>query len=273
MRINSKVDMVKQLLVYLPISLIWGCVAASPQITTSSPNLTSSSCPSQPTGSLDKNAAKSITLTSEKIKQSGQLTAGKDLAYVFEGKAEQIFAFQTEEGVCVWIYSPSNQLLADGKLPVKGKYIVQVGVPKGSASFNLEMSLEDSQGSFTEQEAVKLVDQWLVAKAKIYAQPFDAQLAESLTTGQVYEEVVKTDGSIDWLKKNNAYYTYGSHSVTSAGKFLSSNNDVQIDVAVKQEMSYFQNGQLKKREDISETYQFSFKLENGIWKISDRQNR
>jgi hypothetical protein len=277
MKAISRENLIKYLLVSLPILFLGGIgvyiATSSKTASLSQANTIPSECPSKPAGSLDQKAAKFITLTAEKLKQSGLLSAGKDIGYIFEGKAKQSFNFSTANEICIWVYSPANELLTGSALPVSGRYIVQVGILKGSANFDLEMSLEESTGSFTEQDAVNLVDQWLAAKAKIYAPPYATQLVASLTTGAVYEELMEPGGSIDWLRQNKAYYTYGSHKATSVGGFLSNDNMAQVDILVQQELSYYENGRLSRNEKVSEVYQFSFRLENGAWKISDRQKK
>jgi hypothetical protein len=231
---------------------------------------------------------KPVSLDTQVLREKGQLKAGQDLGYRFEGKAGQNLSFRTKEDICVWIYAPDNSLLTDGKLPINGKYIVQVGALKGGTSFGLDITLGDlstasnpsnpsnpstTPDSFTRQAALDLVDQWLEAKAKVFAPPFDVALASRLTTGRVYEDISKADGSVNWLRNNNAYYRYGKHKVSSTGNFSATASSAKIDVEINQPLSYYENNQLVKSETTSDIYQFTFQFENGSWKISDRAKK
>jgi hypothetical protein len=124
---------------------------------------------------------------------------------------------------------------------------------------------------FTQKDAINLINQWLEAKSKIFAPPFDRQLAARLTTGTIYNDIVKPGGSIDWLQQNNAYYQYGSHSVQETGYFSVSGNIAEIEVSIKQEVYFYINRILDKSTADSSIYRFILKQENGTWKMSERQ--
>jgi ARC6-like, IMS domain len=271
-------------LVSFPILLLFlGCTKA-PETTAS---ISATECPKEPATGLDPKGVKEVSLGTQVLSETGQLKAGQDLGYSFQAKAGQNFSFSTKEEICVWVYAPNNKLLSDGKLPLDGKYVVQVSTLKGSTSFGLDITLgslsaassgansssSSTTSGFTEQAALDLVNQWLEAKAKIFGPPFDVQLAGSVTTGKVYEDISKADGSVNWLRNNNAYYTYGQHKVSSAGNFSAADSSAKIDVSINQPLSFYKNNQLVKNESTSDTYQFVFQLENGSWKIADRQKK
>ncbi len=126
-----------------------------------------------------------------------------------------------------------------------------------------------ASNNLTQQDAANLIDRWLEAKANIYARPFDRQLAASLTTGKVYEEITKPGGSIDWLQQNNSYYQYGYRQV-SASYFNQSGDTAEIDVSIIEQFSRYQNGKVVESKTNSGDYRFILKQENGSWKIADR---
>lgn len=96
-------------------------------------------CPKQPTGSLSQSDVKAIALTSTEINETGQIRVGQNFGYVFDAKAKQKIGFNTKENLCLYVYTPSNQLLNGSELPENGKYTVQVAVPSGTTTFNLAM--------------------------------------------------------------------------------------------------------------------------------------
>ncbi|MFM5889552.1 MAG: IMS domain-containing protein, partial [Dolichospermum sp.] len=143
-----------------------------------------------------------------------------------------------DQTLCIWIYSPDNEVISGGTLPKSGNYIIQVSAPKGSTTFDLNMSLGVLQAStpppvqptnnytpptsspdnsannstittssvnnLSQDEALSLVTRWYSAKSRIFAPPFDRELLSELSTGRLYKRV---NGSIDWLEKYNRYYT------------------------------------------------------------------
>ncbi len=98
-------------------------------------------CPKQPTGTLSQSDVKVIALTTTEINQTGQIRAGQSFGYIFDAKAKQKLTFNTKENLCLYVYTPSNQLLNSSELPENGKYTIQVGIPSGSTTFNLAMKL------------------------------------------------------------------------------------------------------------------------------------
>jgi len=98
-------------------------------------------CPKQPTGTLSPTDVKAIALTTTGINETGQIRSGQNLGYVFDAKAKQKLTFNTKENLCLYVYTPSNQLLNGSELPENGKYTIQVAIPSGSITFNLAMKL------------------------------------------------------------------------------------------------------------------------------------
>lgn len=126
--------------------------------------------------------------------------------------------------------------------------------------------------TLTQQEAVNLINRYLEAKARIFAPPFDRQLAASLTTGSVYNDMVKPGGSIDWLQQNSAYYQYGIREAEATGYFSGTPNEAQVEVFIKENVSFYMNGRFDRANTNSGRYRFNLKLENGTWKIADRRS-
>ncbi len=102
-------------------------------------------CPKQPTGTLSPSDVKAIALTATGINETGQIRAGQNFGYVFDAKAKQKLTFNTKENLCLYVYTPTSQLLNGSELPENGKYTIQVGIPSGSTSFNLAMKLNSEE--------------------------------------------------------------------------------------------------------------------------------
>ncbi|MBD2200191.1 MULTISPECIES: protein kinase domain-containing protein [Calothrix] len=123
----------------------------------------------------------------------------------------------------------------------------------------------------SQQETLDLINKWLEAKPSIFATPFDRQLAASLTTGKIYEDITKPGGTIDWLQQEKAYYRYGTKKIDPIGYFSSKSDRVEIEVQIRQGIDYYVNEKLKNSEINTSKYRFVIVLENGKWKLSDRK--
>lgn len=82
---------------------------------------------------------------------------------------------------------------------------------------------------------------------------------------------MRADGSLPWLKQNNAYYRYGRQNVTPSGIFEVSDRQVIIDAHIFEEIFYYENNSLQKSSANDQNYRFTLALENGQWKISGRR--
>jgi hypothetical protein len=125
--------------------------------------------------------------------------------------------------------------------------------------------------SISQQEAINLITNWQQAKSRIFAPPFDRQLVASLTTGKVYEDIVKPEGSIDWLQKNNAYYQFRKQEAQATGYFNQVGSIAEVDITIAEEYTLYVNGAIDKSETNFTTYRYTLNLDNGTWKIADRQ--
>lgn len=136
----------KKIFIYLTLLLLnSGCQALSQ--TPQQSNLTSTVCPSKPNGKLEDKNVKDIYLTHGISKISTQTSPDNLVGYSFEAKSGQKLSYRTSDNICIWLYSPENKLLSGGDLPLDGKYILQVSAPKGSTTFNLEMTFGSLQAS------------------------------------------------------------------------------------------------------------------------------
>ena len=123
----------------------------------------------------------------------------------------------------------------------------------------------------TEEEARQVVTNWLNAKSRIFAPPYDRNLAFQLSTGELYNDIVKSNGSLDWLAQNNAYYSFSNHSATSLGGFVGNQNDAVILVRVTENKTLFIRGKIDPTQSSSDVRRVRYFLnrENGTWKIRD----
>ncbi|NJP09769.1 MAG: DUF4101 domain-containing protein [Leptolyngbyaceae cyanobacterium RU_5_1] len=132
-------------------------------------------------------------------------------------------------------------------------------------------TLRERVSTLTPQNAVQLINQWLQAKAEIFAPPFDRQQAVNLTTGELLAALIKPDGVLTWLKSNRAYYRYGVQRVESVERFVATRDRATIELKVTEDRTLYLNGTIDPNQtDFSiQHIRFSLEVIDGIWKIAD----
>jgi hypothetical protein len=141
----------KKILCIICLSLLSGCQSLSSQTSNSlsikQASAASQGCPRQPEDVLKSANVKAISLSEQPLYESEVAKKGNSQGFIFEAQAGQKLNYQTESDICVWVYSPDNQLLSSQDLPTDGKYTIQVSVPQGSKTFEIAISLDAEQSS------------------------------------------------------------------------------------------------------------------------------
>ena len=120
-----------------------------------------------------------------------------------------------------------------------------------------------------ELQARAIVEEWLSVKPQIFASPFNTDLADKVVAaGPLWTDLTKTDGSIDWLKKNNSYYSYASIKVNEVTRFSPSPSMPSIVVSVS-ENSILHSPLGNKPSLTTNNWLYTLKEEGGRWKIWD----
>ena len=129
-----------------------------------------------------------------------------------------------------------------------------------------------SSSGLTQDQAVRIVKNWLGSKSRIFRPPFDRSLVAKYATGKLYEDVNKPNGSIDWLRNNNSRYEYGKAEITQVLSFSDSGGQPTLKVRIYEERTlYGSNNTIDPNNSGSSTkdYTYSFALDSGVWKIYD----
>ncbi|MBE9250479.1 ARC6/PARC6 family protein [Dolichospermum sp. LEGE 00240] len=132
----------KKLIVYSSCLSIIGCQTIENPLTNVSSNaISSSGCAEKPVVSLSEKDVETVALNESTITKSGQVSASKNIGYTFTATTGQKLSYSTDADVCLWVFSPDNEILKGGELSKNGKYIIQVAAPQGAKTFDLKMSL------------------------------------------------------------------------------------------------------------------------------------
>ncbi|MBE9062697.1 ARC6/PARC6 family protein [cf. Phormidesmis sp. LEGE 11477] len=120
-----------------------------------------------------------------------------------------------------------------------------------------------------ETEAIDLVEDWLEAKSRIFAPPFDKNLLATVvhTEGPLYKEIISSGKGIDSLKKSKSFYTFESFDLEFWG-FSSSDNPL-LKARVSETFNYHEPRKNPERINSTASNTYTFKEEDGNWKIYD----
>ena len=137
--------MLKKLIVYSTCLSIIGCqTIENPLANVSSNAISSSGCAEKPTVSLSGKDVETVALNESTITKSGQVSASKNIGYTFTATTGQKLSYSTDADVCLWVFSPDNEILKGGELSKNGKYVIQVAAPQGAKTFDLVLRLENN---------------------------------------------------------------------------------------------------------------------------------
>ncbi|NEQ37952.1 MAG: DUF4101 domain-containing protein [Okeania sp. SIO3I5] len=125
----------------------------------------------------------------------------------------------------------------------------------------------------TSESAVKVIRDWLEIKGQILGRSPNRQLLSEYTTGVYYNNYIKRDGTINWLIRNRAYYTYEKPSVELVGNFRLSGKQAKIDVRTYERPTLYVDGSIdwSASGDQQGVYRFTLEFSNGKWKIAKSQ--
>ncbi|OCQ96114.1 hypothetical protein AMR42_15545 [Limnothrix sp. PR1529] len=120
-------------------------------------------------------------------------------------------------------------------------------------------------------EARVLIGQWLQAKARIFAPPYDSALLESLAAGSFYEEGIET---IQKLRDANSYYSYGLQEIRSVRDYSVSGGQVSVVVEIAEDKALYEKNRVVPGDQTQfSIFQIRYTLEvnDGRWKLISRE--
>ncbi|RUS94651.1 hypothetical protein DSM106972_092880 [Dulcicalothrix desertica PCC 7102] len=169
----------KRFISTLLLLIIYGCNNSQTSENQAKQNL--SNCSNKSTVPLESQDAKPVALGEQTVLETGIVNQSKFVGYTFQGKAGERLNYQTNQDICVLVFTPGRQLLYDPILPTTGRYTIQVAAVKGSTTFELKMSLGNAK-AFSFQPTQQNV-----------------KLAYNVTTSPTFQHSQKLQGIINEL--------------------------------------------------------------------------
>lgn len=126
-----------------------------------------------------------------------------------------------------------------------------------------------AQAGLSQQQARAIVEEWLTVKSQIFAPPFNTDLADQVVaSGPLWTDLIKPGGSIQWLKKNDSYYTYSTIRLNRVIRFVPSPSMPSVVVSVT-EVSTLHSPEGNETSNNTKDWNYTLKKEGGRWKIWD----
>jgi len=261
----------KYLIIFLILIIITGCQ----EMKKTSDNLISiGKCDVRPQRKLTRDNIKNINLSERSITESINIVPGQTMGYLFEGETGQQINIEENDNLCTWLIARNTQLVTQKRLPITGKYILQISPKMSGMDNQVTLSLEETQESFDQNDAVNLVKEWYAAKPTIFAPPFDAELVGRLATGKLYNHVLvdQNGGSVGWLKQNDCYYTYNYSNLNQVLSFSNVEERPILRINVSEQLRI--NGDNSAcgsgaTRAYTKDVTYWFEKSDGTWKIYD----
>jgi ARC6-like, IMS domain len=152
--------------------------------------------------------------------------------------------------------------------------------------------LPQTNARISQADAEQTIRNWISAKREIFGPNHRSELGAQLLTGKAYQDnISRTDNpdaclatgakeddclsSVDWLMRNNAYYTYGVQKVEQIKDFSSSGDNATIEAAITEERTLYKNGKIDRANTAFNTtvVRYSLQYEDGAVKIADYKAR
>lgn len=277
--------MLRKLFLIASLGLFYGCSRAT-SISSPAPNaqpVINAGCSAKPGSVLSSKNVKQVSLEQGRITETGQLNPGEDKGYTFKAEKGAKLGFRTQDAICVWVFAPNNDLINKDEIPSDGIYTMQVAALKENTNFTLEIGFGNLSptasgsssisiyGELNQKKAERLVQAWLSAKSKIFAPPFDLELASRITTGPVYNDIVKPSGAVDWLKSSNSYYSYTEARIEKVWLFSKRMERPTLKASVVEDRVLRTNNSIDPSQSgkSTSTFTYYFVKEGGEWKIYD----
>ncbi|UAJ72058.1 ARC6/PARC6 family protein [Synechocystis sp. PCC 7339] len=254
------------LLLFIPL------LSACQEYGSSNQAIANDSCSTTPQGELTSAMVEQITPGPAEETFTVDIDKGENLGFIFSGRQAQQVKLNHSDSLCVWLLTPNNQVIDGISLPMDGNYIVQVMAKNASDAQEVTISLQDTQASFNQQQALALIESWYATKPTIFASPFDQDIVAQLATGELYNRVLVNNngGSAGWLKDNGCYYVYDYSRVNGVNSFSNTEEKPILNASVSERLKIQGSSEAcgaggfrAYTKDVT----YWFEQDNGVWKI------
>jgi ARC6-like, IMS domain len=172
------------------------------------------------------------------------------------------------------VASPAPQPASSPQAPTQ---IVVAAPPVATPKPPVEVPIpaaSQAADSISEPEVRSLIDSWFQAKRLMFGKGYSYEAANAVSTGVLLNDITKPNGSIDWLKSNNAEYQFGVQKIDSISRIVSNGDDATVEIQATEDRTLYRDGRVDPTQTDfkSKTTVYTLKRSGGRWKISDYKN-
>jgi serine/threonine protein kinase len=172
------------------------------------------------------------------------------------------------------VASPAPQPASSPQAPTQ---IVVAAPPAVTPKLPVEVPIpatSQAADSISEPEVRSLIDSWFQAKRLMFGKGYSYEAANAVSTGVLLNDITKPNGSIDWLKSNNAEYQFGVQKIDSISRIVSNGDDATVEIQATEDRTLYRDGRVDPTQTDfkSKTTVYTLKRSGSRWKIADYKN-
>ena len=155
--------------------------------------------------------------------------------------------------------------------PVVEDNFVSSGVKESLYSDHKE-GRSERESNLDEQESIEIVRKWWSKRSSIFAPPYNTYVAQDVIAqgGPLWRDLTKTNGPVDWLRKNNTWHSYQQTNIEKIKSFDNrSNPNRPVLVLLIRTKTTKHTPKGSKVASSTKDFTYSFAREYGVWKIWD----
>ena len=155
--------------------------------------------------------------------------------------------------------------------PVVEDNFVSPGVKESLYSDHKE-GRSERESNLDEQESIEIVRKWWSKRSSIFAPPYNTYVAQDVIAqgGPLWRDLTKTNGPVDWLRKNNTWHSYQQTNIEKIKSFDNrSNPNRPVLVLLIRTKTTTHTPKGSKVASSTKDFTYSFAREYGVWKIWD----
>ena len=155
--------------------------------------------------------------------------------------------------------------------PVVEDNFVSPGIKESLYSDHKE-GRSERESNLDEQESIEIVRKWWSKRSSIFAPPYNTYVAQDVIAqgGPLWRDLTKTNGPVDWLRKNNTWHSYQQTNIEKIKSFDNrSNPNRPVLVLLIRTKTTKHTPKGSKVASSTKDFTYSFAREYGVWKIWD----
>lgn len=131
--------------------------------------------------------------------------------------------------------------------------------------------IASSKPELNDTSATQFLEKWLNAKKTIFAPPYDLNQIDIMTTGKLKADLLSSNGSLQWLIDNNAYYRYNIQRINKIVSLTIKENKATLVADIYEEGTLYLNDRVIEKDSYARNLRNKYDLlfVDAEWKIAD----